>query len=132
MVEGKAPSVLVVEDYADTRDSLVVMLSMSGYLTVGVANGQQALDYLHSNPLPSLILLDLRMPVMSGVEFLQRRQADPALAAIPVLVYSGGGALAQEAATYGVPAYCAKPGSPDQLLGLVASFCEGPHAVDRN
>jgi CheY-like chemotaxis protein len=123
MSDETAPTVLIVEDYADTRDSLVVLLSLSGYRTAEAANGREALAYLRNNPPPCLILLDLRMPVMSGIEFLHRRNQAPALAAIPVLVCSGESGLALEAASYGAMAYCRKPIEPTELLSVVARVC---------
>jgi CheY-like chemotaxis protein len=52
------------------------------------ANGREALERLRDEPVPDLILLDLMMPVMSGWEFLAQRQAQPALAGIPVMILS--------------------------------------------
>src|SRR5262245_9392754 len=61
--------VLIVEDRPDTRKSLAMLLTASGFPAAEAADGQQALDYLRSHPPPGLILLDLAMPVMDGWEF---------------------------------------------------------------
>ncbi len=69
------------------------MLEQEGFV-VGVAvNGREAITYLESNPAPSLILLDLMMPVMNGFEFRELQVANPKWAKIPVIVMSADGGL---------------------------------------
>jgi CheY-like chemotaxis protein len=84
--------VLLVDDHDDTRELVALVLVQAGYSVLQAANGQQALDLLvvTGNELPSLILLDLQMPVMSGWEFLTIVRSYARLAAIPVIVVSGG------------------------------------------
>ncbi len=60
------PSLLVVDDEACIRAFLVELLEDEGYTASAVANGQAALDYLHTHPAPCCIILDLYMPVMDG------------------------------------------------------------------
>jgi len=122
MAQDKQPTVLIVEDQADVCSSLRVLLSLVGCQTVSASNGQEALDYLHDNSPPCLILLDLRMPVMSGVEFLHRRMLESALMAIPVVVCSGEVSGKHEAAEHGVD-YCCKGSDPVEILGLVSRYC---------
>jgi CheY-like chemotaxis protein len=63
---------LIVEDDPDTRYGLKLLLAGAGYEADAVPNGQEALDYLHAaRELPCLILLDLKMPVMDGWQFLR-------------------------------------------------------------
>ena len=78
---GHCP-VLIVEDDADSaRDDGADSSRIEGYETATVANGREALEYLHSTPLaPNVILLDLMMPVMDGWEFHRRLEADPDIA----------------------------------------------------
>lgn len=68
------PLVLVVEDYVATQHVISYMLSLQGYQPVCVANGQEALEWiadaLARQEYPSAILLDLLMPVMNGIQFL--------------------------------------------------------------
>ena len=78
--------ILVVDDDADLRETLQVLLDDSGYGVTAVANGQAALDQLKAGARPSLILLDLMMPEMNGWQFLERAQADAVLDAIPVVI----------------------------------------------
>src|SRR5579864_2749109 len=80
--------VLIVEDDADLREMMAQLLALEGYQTAAVANGREALEYLQQENVPNLILLDLMMPVMDGWEFRRHQQANPALAAVPVIVLS--------------------------------------------
>src|SRR6266478_285957 len=78
--------VLVVEDDEGLREMMAQLLTLEGFQTASVANGQEALAYLHARSRPEVILLDLMMPVIDGWEFRRHQQADPALAGVPVIV----------------------------------------------
>src|SRR5205085_2102838 len=83
--EGR--QILVVEDDDDLRGVVADLLRDEDFTVVEAPNGQAALDYLlgAATP-PSLILLDLNMPVMSGREMIVALRGDPRLTAIPILV----------------------------------------------
>lgn len=79
--------ILIVDDSDDVGMLLVSALKAEGYSPARVPNGAVALSWLQSAPeLPRLILLDLRMPVMDGVEFRRRQLADPRLMRIPTAI----------------------------------------------
>ena len=82
--------VLVVDDDADIRDILGRALSLEGYDVGFAENGRDALDALGSQPRPCVVLLDLMMPVMNGIEFLDNVRADAALAETPVIAAEKG------------------------------------------
>jgi CheY-like chemotaxis protein len=83
--------VLIVDDDADIRDALSDTLEDHGYQVVTAVNGQDALRRLRDIEVaPSVILLDLMMPVMDGYGFLAERERDPELAEIPVAVITAG------------------------------------------
>jgi CheY-like chemotaxis protein len=85
------PSILIVDDDLDIREALSDTLEDQGYRVFTAANGRDALRLLRGGEVaPSLILLDLMMPVMDGYTFLDERRRDPALAAIPVAVITAG------------------------------------------
>ena len=85
------PTVFVVEDDADTREMLCRFLELEGYHVESAVNGQQALERLHAGAHPSVILLDLMMPVMDGWQFRHAQAQDAALSTIPVIVVSAAG-----------------------------------------
>jgi CheY-like chemotaxis protein len=114
--------VLIVEDDEDLREMMAQLLSLEGFRTITVANGREALEYLHDAEKPQVILLDLMMPVMDGWEFRRQQRADPSLAPVPVIVLS---ALDQgRAATLDANAFLKKPLDFDRLLSLVRAYCE--------
>ena len=82
--------ILIVDDDAGSRGVLSELLTKAGYTIACAENGRNALDYL-SRSIPSLIILDLMMPIMSGWEFRQRQRADRRLNSLPVVVTSASG-----------------------------------------
>jgi DNA-binding response OmpR family regulator len=115
--------VIVLEDDADIRDSIVEVLLEDGFEARGFTNGAEALDYLRSGGVASMILLDVMMPIMDGVEFRREIEKDPALAAIPVVVLTAAGDAQRRAAAMRVSAGLNKPVRIDALLSLVESHC---------
>jgi len=87
-------SVLIVEDDADVRESLVAILESEGYRVLEAENGAVALDQLRRDVPVCLILLDLFMPTMNGWTFRDEQLRDPQLAPIPVIVISADAAAA--------------------------------------
>ena len=84
-----ASTVLVVDDDSDLVRLMSRYLTLEGFTAVPAANGREALTYLQGGGYASVILLDLRMPIMDGWSFRRAQRADPSIAAIPVVVLSG-------------------------------------------
>jgi CheY-like chemotaxis protein len=83
--------ILIVDDDLDIREALVETLEDMGFPVVTAAHGSEALALLRHTPvLPSLILLDLMMPVMDGYRFWEELRRDPELASIPVAIITAG------------------------------------------
>lgn len=99
--------ILVVDDDADFRSFLGETLIAMGYAVVEAENGQQALEKLEEW-LPELVLLDLKMPVMSGWAVLEALKKMPHASSIPVLVISAYG-FEWEADLIGAAGYVGKP-----------------------
>jgi CheY-like chemotaxis protein len=86
------PTVLVVDDDRDLRESLCEVLTEEGYAATGAADGKEALEDLRSAvALPRLGVLVLMMPRMYGWPFRDAQKADPRLARIPVAVVTAMG-----------------------------------------
>lgn len=118
---GEPRLVLLVDDDLSTRESFRLLLESLGFKVATAENGRQALSLLQTqDPLPSVILLDLMMPVMSGWQFLEERAKDSRIASIPVLVMSA--ALDASAALPRVAGYVKKPVLPEQLIALLDPF----------
>src|SRR5262245_41843900 len=78
--------ILLIEDDFVLRGSLAVALQMEGYKVECAADALEALRRLERPPIPSLILLDIMLPYMDGLEFRGLQRAVPYLADIPVIV----------------------------------------------
>ena len=116
-------TVLVIDDDADIRETLTLMLQLHGYAAVGAADGREALDELKRGLRPCIILLDLMMPRMNGQQFRAQTLLDPELAGIPVVVTSGDASLQTKAANLGVSGILKKPFDADELLDVVRRHC---------
>ncbi|MEJ7732242.1 MAG: response regulator [Polyangiaceae bacterium] len=121
MSETAAPDakeILVVDDDAGIRRALVEVLRDEGYRVTLAENGHRALQILalrRDDP-PSLILLDLMMPVMDGGSFLEAYTTAPSLPLVPVVVLSGNLEIHQRRHDTHVIVYLRKPINLERLL----------------
>jgi CheY-like chemotaxis protein len=131
MSQGSNTCVLVVDDEADLRETLHMVLQLEGYRVVTARDGAEALARLRDGGVfPCLILLDIMMPRMNGVQFRQEQMSDPALRDIPVVVLTGGSeAVLSKAAALGLEAL-RKPVKLDALLSAVGRFCSASRSDD--
>lgn len=88
--------VLIVDDDKDIQSSIKMILELHGYNVSCVSNGQEALDSFKQGLLPSVILLDLMMPVMDGFEFMKVINKDLDLLKIPIIVMTAARNKTQE------------------------------------
>ena len=118
--------VLIVEDDADISEMLATILEADGHTVDTAANGREALAWLRApGHRPGLILLDLRMPIMDGVEFRRWQIKDQALADIPVVLLTAELRAGERAAALGVSGFLTKPFELDALLAAVAWYLRG-------
>lgn len=118
---------MVVDDSKTIRDLISMNLELEGYDVVTATNGLECLDHMAKvtageEPMPHLMLLDVVMPGMDGVELTARLKATPATAKIPILIVSASAQrrdfeLARGA---GADGYLTKPFAPDDLLTEVS------------
>ncbi len=118
--QAASKSVLVVEDDESIRETLKMALQLEGYVVHTADNGRTALERLKEIPEPSLILLDLMMPVMSGWEFVDAIEKDDLLLRIPVVVVT---AFPLEAGAIQAKAIIKKPVDLDLLYRTVRKWC---------
>ncbi|MEO6953933.1 MAG: response regulator [Polyangia bacterium] len=115
--------VMLVDDDPDLRDSLQLVLEMRGYEVFAARDGKDALDQLAKGPLPCVVLLDLMMPGMNGVEFRDRQLGDPRIKDLPVVLLTGAGAHAVEPRVAAGTVVLRKPFDFDRLFDLLDSLC---------
>ncbi len=122
MPPSKGP-VLVVDDDADLREGIQDALAVEDYETVKASGGQEALDYLRSNPLPPLILLDWNMAPMNGPQFMEEVAKDAALSGIPIVLLTADSRAASMARKYPFAGHLMKPIKLDTLFEMIARYC---------
>jgi len=127
-------AVLVVEDHREIREMVRAVLEQEGYPTMGASNGVQALDALHrEEDKPRLIVLDLMMPGMGGIELIDRLSNDEALASIPVIVMTAHPDICEKNSTQIVfVPVLSKPLDCDELLAAVRKSCGAPRSAPRH
>ena len=108
-------SVLVVDDDADVRELLRVVLLAEGYNVAAVDNGRAALDHLRSHADTGLILLGLMLPIMDGTHFRTAQLHDRSLAWIPVILMSGASDSDRRARELGARRLVRKPLDLDEV-----------------
>ncbi|MFN8627438.1 MAG: response regulator [Candidatus Binatia bacterium] len=116
-------TILVVDDNLDSVAIMRSILESRGFEVATATSGADALERLRTSP-ADLVLLDIMMPVMSGIEVLQRIKQDPALGALPVILVT---AMTQDedllsGYQYGADYYITKPFTAKQLvygIGLI-------------
>jgi CheY-like chemotaxis protein len=123
-------TVLLVEDDRDLREAIAEILDHDGFHVVQASHGAEAIDILRTSmELPGLILLDLMMPVMNGVQFRAIQRNDPRLAAIPVVVMSAVTDGERKASALQPAAFLPKPADREQILAVVRRFCGTQHGA---
>ena len=117
--------ILVADDDDDIRDLVVYRLERDGHEVTAVADGLAVLDHLATNS-PDLVILDVMMPGMSGIDAARAIRADPRIAETPIILLTARTQEADVAQGYavGVDDYVPKPFSPRELslrVGAVLS-----------
>jgi DNA-binding response OmpR family regulator len=112
--------ILVTEDERDIRELIAFTLRFAGYEVVTAENGEEGVQ-LAGQEKPDMILMDVRMPKLTGYEACARIKADPALADIPVVFLSAKGQEAEirTGLDAGASEYLLKPFGPMELVERV-------------
>lgn len=126
MNTGKVKKILIIEDDIDIRELIAEILNEEGYVTATAENGKVGLDYLiacQENDRPDCIILDLMMPVMTGLQVLEKLQSDYPndLAKIPVIIATAKGSPKEELRNMpGNVTKIRKPMDVNELIDTVA------------
>jgi CheY-like chemotaxis protein len=112
--------ILIAEDERDIRDLIAFTLRFAGHEVFAAANGEEAVE-LAPKVNPDLVLMDVRMPRMTGYEACRALKADPILRHIPVMFLSAKGQESeiQQGLDAGAEEYLLKPFAPDLLTDRV-------------
>lgn len=111
--------ILIVDDEPDIRDILKITLS-DDYEVIEATNGQEAIAIVKANT-PDLILLDYKMPVMSGIEVCETVKSDILLQHLPIIMLTGKGEVSDKVSgiNAGADDYIVKPFVPEELLARI-------------
>jgi DNA-binding response OmpR family regulator len=117
--------ILIAEDERDIRELILFTLRYGGFDVTAVTNGEEAVEAARREN-PDLILLDVRMPKLTGYDACRRLKADPLLRHIPVVFLSAKGqeTEVQTGLEAGAIEYILKPFSPDQLNKRVGELLQ--------
>ncbi len=117
--------ILIAEDERDIRDLVSFTLQFAGYEVVAVGNGAEAVEAAQRE-IPDLILMDVRMPRMTGYEACEKMKADPLLAKIPVVFLSAKGQESEirTGLEAGATEYMLKPFAPSDLTQRVGELLQ--------
>jgi len=124
------PLILLVDDYEDALDIYGAYLEHKGFRVVFGRNGEEAVAAARAYR-PDLVLLDLRMPIMSGTDALHALRGDPTFAHVPIIALTAH-ALEDErvrALAAGFNEVVTKPCLPDELVMIVTRLLSSREAV---
>jgi DNA-binding response OmpR family regulator len=108
--------IVIAEDEPDIRDLIAFTLRFAGYEVVTGSNGEEGYELTRKEK-PDLVMMDVRMPKMTGYEACKKIKADPDIAHIPVIFLSAKGQETEISSGLdsGAEEYLLKPFAPDQL-----------------
>jgi len=120
MNNNKKNTILTIEDTASFRKLIKMTLEFEGFHVIEASDGQSGLDLAHSAT-PDLILLDLMMPGMDGLQVCQQLKACPHLRAIPIVLLSSSDDSndIEACLQLGAQNYLMKPFRPKMLIDVV-------------
>lgn len=121
-------TVLVVEDHEDTACLLRFILEREGYGVTHISDGQMAQEMIKTTPPPDLLLLDIMLPSLTGLELLRVVRTTPEWQWIPVILLTADSRseTMTEATNLGATEYVQKPFVADRLLKSVHRFLPRP------
>ena len=122
-------NILIVEDSHTIRKELKDVLERNGHLTYEAENGLEGIHFLETTKLEiDLIISDLEMPVMDGMEFIQKSRGMEKFADIPCLIYTSNirPDLRDKLKNHGIQAILPKPLKEKHMMKIVSSIKKKP------
>ena len=116
-------TVLVIDDDKDIRGAVQDLLELEGYSVVTASNGEEGFKVLKGLT-PNVILLDVRMPVMDGWEFIEVQRLDPKLSKIPLFVFCAGDKIESRPPGIEATGFLSKPIDSDDLLDSIRPYLQ--------
>lgn len=117
-------TIVVADDDAGSRMLMTTLLEHAGHTVKAVANGTEALDLVRREP-PDLVLTDLSMPGIAGVDLIRAVRRDPQTREVRVALYTAtlpNAALRDFMNVYGVASILSKPAEPEAILSAIADL----------
>lgn len=112
--------IITVDDSASVRQMVAFTLREAGYDVIEACDGKDALSKINGTQL-NLVITDLNMPIMNGIELIQKLRVDPVNKFVPILMLTTESQTEKkmEGKKAGATGWIVKPFVPDQLLGVV-------------
>lgn len=127
---GESKTVLIIDDDDSIRNFTSRAFELEGYRVLQAEDGDEGLRLARTSPV-ALVLLDLVMPRCDGWSMMSQMKSEPALSAIPIIVFSGKAAAAQrkKALSMGAADYLVKPLDVASLIEATARILEGTYIL---
>ena len=122
MSAAQQAPIMLVDDDTDALEMMCILLESAGFAVHPIEDGHRALHHLRHGARPSVILLDMMMPVMNGWQFRDEMRRHPELADIPVVVLTGDGRAEQKAREIEADGYLKKPVDLEDLVAAVQRY----------
>jgi two-component system, chemotaxis family, chemotaxis protein CheY len=117
------PTVLTVDDSPSIRHVVKTVLGGAGYTVIEASDGAEGLAKAKSTPV-NMVITDLNMPVMNGLELIRNLRTLPSITGIPIvfLTTESNDGVKQQAKAAGATGWITKPFKPEQLLAVVTKL----------
>lgn len=114
------PLVLLVDDYPDTLEVLAEYLQFRGFEVLTAADGGAAIDMAREH-VPDVMILDMQLPIFTGLEVARMLKADPATSEISIIAFTANiyEYIMEEALAAGCSSYITKPTGPEEIEGQI-------------
>lgn len=121
---------MVIDDERYMRELMRLHLEMAGYEVLLALDAVVGGRFLLKGYRPDVIVVDIEMPHMTGLEFIKAVKSDAATSSVPIIVVSSRDDAEAEARELGAAEFLAKPVRADALLGTVAKYVDGRVPLD--